>query len=256
MAGKREKVLFLDIDEVFTTAGKPQERRVVEESVARLVKARDTAGYTRFAFITARSGKWVLKEFYPFLQKHGLAGSSTIHCENGLYEIVNGKFELSPEAQAFMPIRQLIAREIEAEIAGRGVQAANASENAGKIVQVRFEPRTAEDAEALRLAVSAAIARLKETGRIPKAIRADITKSGVNIFPNIDKGTTARMVERRILSETGRKVRGKAIGDRPEEDGLMARGRHVKWRGVRGFEEFNRLMDNLTYRRPAKRRRI
>lgn len=253
MAGKREKVLFLDIDEVFTTSGKPGERKIVPKAVEKLRKAKEI-GYTKFEFITARSGKWALKGIVPHLKRLGLLGSSEIYCENGLYKIVGGKFELVPEAEKFKQYRQRVAMTISVEIKKRGIDAANASAKAEKVVQVRFEPNTPEAADALKQACTDVVARLKREGKIPLTVYAQGTTSGVNIFPRtVSKGSTARAIERRIFAQTGRKVSGKAFGDQPVDKEMSRSG--VKWRYVKGVEDFMRAMDNLTFRRPVKRRR-
>jgi len=71
---KRQKVFFLDIDGVLTTAGKPEERQIVDEAIAMLAKAREL-GYTRFVFITARAAPWTNKNLVPLLQKYNLSGA-------------------------------------------------------------------------------------------------------------------------------------------------------------------------------------
>ncbi|MBN2066852.1 MAG: hypothetical protein JW744_00095, partial [Candidatus Diapherotrites archaeon] len=192
--GKREKTLFLDIDEVFTTSGKPDERKTVDSAVERLVKAREV-GYTRFAFITARSGNWVLREFVPHLEKHSLLRNSTIHCENGLYEIVNGKFSLLPEAQEFLKVRERVTKAILQEARKQKVGAIDAAQKMEKFVQARVEPKRMEDMEKLGKTCSEVIGKLAKQGKIPKTVGIDATKSGINIFPrNITKGTTARAI--------------------------------------------------------------
>ncbi len=150
---KREKVMLLDIDEVFTTGGKPEERRVVEEAVAALKKAVVAKGYTRLAFVTGRSDPWVISNFVPFLKKYDLLGMSEIHCENGLYEIVGNKIIYARESQKFLPFREKIANAIGAKINERGIMAVNATAKAGKRIQVRFEPLDKDSANALRLAL-------------------------------------------------------------------------------------------------------
>jgi len=238
---KRTKVLFLDIDEVFTTSGKASERRVRPETVMRLTALR-ASGYDKLAFITARSGNWVMEEFMPYVKKAGLMGVSTFQCENGLYEIANGKFVLSREAEAFAPYRKIIAKAVDAELKAKGVKGSNASEKAGKVVQVRYTPDDKAHAKALGEACQIAVNKLKKAGKISAVIEAEITKSGVNIYPRtMNKGVAARQMEARIQQQTGRKIRGKAIGDKPLEDGLMASGKRIKWRGVNNADEFMKM---------------
>jgi hydroxymethylpyrimidine pyrophosphatase-like HAD family hydrolase len=256
--GKRERVLFLDIDGVFTTEGKPEERRVLDSTVQMLVKARE-AGYTKFVFITARAAPWVQKEFLPKIEKFGLMPSSEFHCENGLYRIMpGGKIAYAPEAAGFLGVKKTVETAIETEIKAMGINASNATEKAGKLVQVRFVPNSAEAAKPLGEAIAKVINRLKLERLIPRDVEGVITKSGVNIFPySVNKGSTARRIVSRWQAGTGNpRVRIKAIGDVPIEDGLMkdVPGAHGKFRMVENAGQFMHLMTNLTISRDAARR--
>src|SRR3989338_4321753 len=207
----RERVLFLDIDGVFTTEGKPEERKVLDSTVEMLVKARE-AGYAKFVFITARAAPWVQKEFLPRIEKFGLMHSSEFYCENGLYRIMpGGKISYAPEA-----------------------------------------------AKPLGEAVKEAINQLKAMGKIPRDVEGVITKSGVNIFPySVNKGSSSRRIVSRWQQGTGKpRVRIKAIGDVPTEDGLMkdVPGAHGKFRMVENAGQFMHLMRNLALSRDAARR--
>ena len=230
---KRQKVFFLDIDGVLTTAGKPEERQIVDEAIAMLAKAREL-GYTRFVFITARAAPWTNKNLVPLLQKYNLSGASEIHCENGLYEVRGEKIILTPEAERFAKYKELLAKEIEAEITKREISAINKTKGAGKLVQVRFEPTNPEAASALQKACEDVVEGLKKQGKLPRDIKALETKSGTNIFPyTVNKGATAVRIEQRLRGTGARPIRvvGKAIGDDPKEDKAMAFGRKINGLG-------------------------
>src|SRR3989344_1899659 len=254
----RERVLFLDIDGVFTTEGKPEERKVLDSTVEMLVKARE-AGYAKFVFITARAAPWVQKEFLPRIEKFGLMHSSEFYCENWLYRIMpGGKISYAPEAAGFLGVKKIVEQAVEAEIKARGINASNATEKAGKLVQVRFVPNSPEAAKPLGEAVKEAINQLKAMGKIPRDVEGVITKSGVNIFPySVNKGSTSRRIVSRWQQGTGKpRVRVKAIGDVPTEDGLMkdVPGAHGKFRMVENAGQFMHLMRNLALSRDAARR--
>ncbi len=257
---KREKVMFLDIDEVFTTSGKAEERKVVDEAVAALKNAVVAKGYTRLAFVTARSDPWVILNFVPFLKKYDLSGMSEIHCENGLYEIVGDKIIYARESQKFLPFREKIANAIEAKIKELNIRAVNATAKAGKRIQVRFEPLDESAKTELPKLCEAVVEGMKRAGKIPKDIKALGTKSGVNIFPyTVNKGKTARDIKLKWRGIGKGKIRfsGFGIGDQAEDmlmastriKGLKTKYQRIKGVKVNNVDEFIKFMSRLSSKR-------
>lgn len=250
------KTLFLDIDQVLTTSGKPEERRIVPEAIQSLRRAVDHLGYKRLVFITARAQPWVAANVIPAVREAGLLVQSEFHGENGLYEIhPEGHITHTPEAEKFLKARQHLTLAVEAALRERGVPFENASAKTGKLVQVRFVPKEGANLASFNSAIVETVSHLQSQGAVPHDVRVVATKSGANIGPHsVDKGTTARRVIYRMEKQSGAatRVRGKAFGDDPKEDRLMAWGKKVKWIPVEDVRGFLRKMESLQARRIKK----
>ena len=242
---KIKKVLFLDIDEVFTTSGSRKERELVDEAVFALNKVKKQ-GYSPFVFITARSGRWVLSDFIPLLKKYNLLGDSVFFCEDGAYEIKNKKFILTGVVKQFTSKKKLIRKNIQKEIEKQRIEAEDVTEKLGKVVQVRFEPKekTKENINKVAKLCKKVLNKLKKQERISHKIKTHPTNSGVNIFPDsISKKNAAKIVARRLKKE-GYKVQGIAIGDKPKDLKMAEAADKFKPKRVLGYKEFLKYLQN------------
>lgn len=238
------KVLFLDIGGVLTDLLPPEKRKVKDEAMDMLVKAKEK-GYEIFVFITARSGPWVLENLVPKLKKNKLFRNSIIYCENGAYRLENGKIVLSGHAKAFLKIRSKLEKLIKKELKHRGVDAIDATKKARKIVQIRFIPSKDTTLEKLARTCEAIVKSLNDKGIIPN-IKAEKTRHGVNIYPkSITKGGAAKDAEKLIAKRYGEEIVGDAFGDIIAIDKEMAWKSNIQWHHVEGLKLFIRKMAQL-----------
>ncbi len=237
------KVLFLDIGGVLTDLLPPEKRKVKDEAMDMLVKAKEK-GYEIFVFITARSAPWVLRNLVPKLKKWNLFQNSIIYCENGAYRIEGEKLIFSKEAKSFLKIRKKLEKLVEEKLKQKGINATNASEKSEKIVQIRFVPSKNTSLDELAKACEEILESIKDVDT--SNIKAEKTRHGVNIYPkSITKGDAAKDAEKLIAKRYGEEIVGDAFGDIIAIDKEMAWKSNIQWHHVEGLKLFIRKMAQL-----------